>query len=764
MYDLSEEPIQSKEQDREGHTAPFQSGPSLLDHALEYASKDLAVFPCSRDKKPLTEHGFKDATTDHSQIRAWWAQYPDASIGMAVPDGIMVLDVDLPKKPGASDGREALKKLETEHGPLPNTRTQQTGGGGSQLFFLLPSGKTCKNSAGKLGPGIDIRSKGGYVILPPSNHPSGGTYRWIDEKSPLAECPAWILEALDKENKKESSQAHFPVSTAGIDQPYIRKVVDGEIQTVSMAQAGTRNNTLNKAALKLGHYVGGGCLTESEASHLLFNAALSCGLPEQEARKTIDSGLRAGMREPKGVPERKGPEKSGNTLVDGSEVDQRKIIVKSDYLKTARKFIREQPARIITYQGEVLKYYDGSYIPVPGPDLSAKLLTWGGSQIDFETKDPFKPNRNWRGNVEDSVKALTNVPAEQTPSCWIDGREEPAAHDIISCWNGLLNIRNREILPATSSFFTLNALPFSYDNRARAEKWLSFMGDVFEGDVEAVQTLQEIFGYLLSADTSQQKIFSIIGPKRSGKGTIARIIRGLLGKANVAGPTLNSLSQQFGLAPLISKLLAIISDARLSGRADQAAIVERLLSVSGEDFLSVPRKYLQDISVQLPTRFLILSNELPRLGDASGALSSRFIILTMRKSYLGKEDPGLTARLLNELPGILNWALEGRDRLNRRGYFVQPESGKQAIQELEDLTSPISVFIRECCDVRPGVYIACHTLFDLWADWCSGENRMLPGTVQSFGRDLRAAVPGVETKGLMRGGERFRVYMGITRK
>ena len=98
------------------------------------------------------------------------------------------------------------------------------------------------------------------------------------------------------------------------------------------------------------------------------------------------------------------------------------------------------------------------------------------------------------------------------------------------------------------------------------------------------------------------------------------------------------LANNFGLAPLIDKPLAIISDARLSGRSDQAVIVERLLSISGEDILSVDRKHREPWTGSLPTRFLLLSNELPRLSDASGAMASRFVVLTLRNSFYGRED------------------------------------------------------------------------------------------------------------------------------
>jgi len=224
---------------------------------------------------------------------------------------------------------------------------------------------------------------------------------------------------------------------------------------------------------------------------------------------------------------------------------------------------------------------------------------------------------------------------------------------------------------------------------------------------------------------------------------------------------LASLAENFGLATLIGKRAAIISDARLGGRTDQHIIAERLLSISGEDTLTIDRKYREPWTGRLPVRFLVLSNELPRLADASGALSSRFILITMQRSFYGQEDLGLGDRLLQELPGILNWSLAGLERLNRRGHFIPPKSSAEALQELEDLTSPIGAFIREHCVIAPDKMAYVEEMYSRWQSWCSGNNR-LPGTAQTFGRDLRAAVSGltiVRPRGAE--SERKRVYRGI---
>ena len=101
--------------------------------------------------------------------------------------------------------------------------------------------------------------------------------------------------------------------------------------------------------------------------------------------------------------------------------------------------------------------------------------------------------------------------------------------------------------------------------------------------------------------------------------------------------------------------------------------MERILAITGEDALTIDRKHRDQWNGYLETRFVLLTNELPRLTDASGALASRFITLILTESFYGREDLGLTDKLTSELPGILNWALKGLDRLQKRGHFVPPK-------------------------------------------------------------------------------------------
>ncbi len=316
--------------------------------------------------------------------------------------------------------------------------------------------------------------------------------------------------------------------------------------------------------------------------------------------------------------------------------------------------------------------------------------------------------------------------------------------------------------PPTNRLFTRNTLDNELELDAPAPTArLAFLGQLWQDDAQAVAALQEWFGYCLLPDTSQQKILMIVGPRRSGKGTIARVLGRLVGMANVCAPTLAGLGTNFGLWPLLGKTVGIISDARLSGRADAAAIAERLLSISGEDAQTIDRKNLAQVTCKLSVRFVILTNELPRLNDPSGALVGRLIVLRQKRTWYGEEDIGLTDRLLQELPSILLWAIEGWRRLRERGRFQQPESALQLVEGLEDLSSPIGAFIRERCEVGPGYEVPVKDLFAAWKAWCEEKGRKEHGTEQIFGRDLRAALPQLDDRRPRDGEGRTRVYVGL---
>jgi Bifunctional DNA primase/polymerase, N-terminal/Primase C terminal 1 (PriCT-1) len=192
---------------------------NLLEAALSYAEKNCwKVLPlhsirpggectCGNDecdrkgKHPRTQHGLKDASRDPEQIRKWWSTWPDANVGVATGEdsGIFVLDVD-DKRDKA--GSRSLQALRDGHLWQEDTRVSVTGNG-KHLLFLHP-GVRIKNGVSTLGPGLDIRGDGGYIVAPPSLHVSGRHYCWGNPEKPIANAPDWMLELLTTQSTPPS--------------------------------------------------------------------------------------------------------------------------------------------------------------------------------------------------------------------------------------------------------------------------------------------------------------------------------------------------------------------------------------------------------------------------------------------------------------------------------------------------------------------------------------------------------------------------------
>lgn len=253
--------------------------------ARAYAERGWAVFPLKPGEKvPAVRHGVKEATTDLGQVDAWWGRMPDANIGMAcgAMSDLWVLDVD------GREGEESL--LAFGHG-FPATLTQYTPSGG--LHFVFSNIGGLGNSAGSIGPKLDTRGDGGYIVVAPSQV-KGVEYRWAGKVEPQP-IPGWLLTMVRKPPVERK-----PL-TATERSGYAGKAVMLELEAVASAVEGTRNHTLNRAAFNLGTLVGAGLLGREDVRGRLIEAATASGLPVGEVTATVDRGLRDGEAHPREV-------------------------------------------------------------------------------------------------------------------------------------------------------------------------------------------------------------------------------------------------------------------------------------------------------------------------------------------------------------------------------------------------------------------------------------------------------------------------------
>jgi Bifunctional DNA primase/polymerase, N-terminal len=304
----------------------------LRDAALGYASRGIPVLPLhyplphrrglqpvSGDKQPavrsrcscrdpscgqpakhplgsLVPHGVKDATCNRARILAWWTRHPQANIGLATGQRFDVLDVDGPT------GAQAIRQLAAAHGLHSSGPLVRTGGGGWH-FYLAPTG------LGNVQPGelehVDWRGRGGYVVAPPSRHPSGHPYRWAPDRdldTPLAEVPTPLRARLERRSPQRSPHpVELPAGGAAPADRYARAALAQELTRVATAPVGQRNRQLWESTRNLYNLVATGALDPREVNHELLAAAERCGLLAEEPRqthRTLASGRQVGLAHP----------------------------------------------------------------------------------------------------------------------------------------------------------------------------------------------------------------------------------------------------------------------------------------------------------------------------------------------------------------------------------------------------------------------------------------------------------------------------------
>jgi hypothetical protein len=285
-------------------------GSVLLGSALAAAGREWHVFPCVPDgKRPALRGNWQDiATTSAEQIRDWWARAP-YNIGISCgPSRLAVIDLDLPRPELTGEdgtlfplsGADMLSMLARQHRQRypAGTYVVDTPSGGCHLYFTAPADRV-KNSAGSLGPLIDVRADGGYVVGAGSR--IGGRPYAVRRELPPAPLPSWLAALIrDDYVPPAVPMPRFPADgDRAQGRAYAMAALRAETFRVAAAQPGTRNDTLNRAAFSLGQLVAAGLLPPIPVITGLIGAAVHAGLPEDEASRTVRSGLAGGARKPR---------------------------------------------------------------------------------------------------------------------------------------------------------------------------------------------------------------------------------------------------------------------------------------------------------------------------------------------------------------------------------------------------------------------------------------------------------------------------------
>lgn len=335
-------------------------------------------------------------------------------------------------------------------------------------------------------------------------------------------------------------------------------------------------------------------------------------------------------------------------------------------------------------RGDFYDYMDGMY----------KSLQTGEVQSIFMREMLKDGLVNYRriSAVNDKIATFKSLDGKTFSSA--DENPDP---NILNFKNGLLNIETYALRQHTPEYLSTSQIPILYDRHATAPRWFKFINDITDGDHEQATLLQQIAGYCLTNDTRFAKAFIFFGSGANGKSLYTRLIGKLIGRENVSSLNLSTITKQFGLTGLIGKKLNLIDE--ISGNYFESNVIKNL--ISGET-MAAEVKFRPDPIEFVPTAKLIFTvNELPKINDTTPGLYRRFIIVPFERSFMAAPDLDLESKLTEELPGILNWAIEGLKKLRAQGRFNETDKNITAINAFKIENSPFLEFLTSTYEPCP---------------------------------------------------------------
>lgn len=388
-------------------------------------------------------------------------------------------------------------------------------------------------------------------------------------------------------------------------------------------------------------------------------------------------------------------------------------------------------------------------------DRNPKLQKWvalqnGILKIDELVEPPTNPPAIPLLGDSSSTSAAT-TPAAAIPSDSIPSDSIPSA-----------------LHPHSPAWFSPVCLPYSYSPTAHSARWDAFIDRVSSSDEQSKRILQEWAGYLLTPDTSQQQFLMLEGEGSNGKSVYCAAIEALLGPDNVSHVSVENFGNQFALYGTIGKLANIVADI---GELDRIAEGFLKSFVSG-DRMTFDRKNLSAVECVPTARLMIATNNRPRFSDKSSGIWRRVLVLPFAAEITAEErvvnmDHSWWWYESGEMPGILNWAIEGLRRLRSQGRFTESLLSQIATEEYRRETNTAKAFLVENYEeanlspLTGAVYeVLCTKLYKDYREYCL-ENGNSPMNESNFGKEVRREFRRAMKMRKRDGDGRYYVYAGI---
>lgn len=721
-----------------------------LAKALRLAASCIPVFPCNRDKKPLTSRGFKDASCDPETIERWWFSSPTALIGVPTgqASGLWAADADVDKQTGELVGDATLADFGlAEHPHRCSTRS-----GGTHYLFrwarALP-----RNSAKKI-PGVDVRGEGGYVI---AWDPDRLLDAVRDPNLPLP--PPALLASLSAAKHPNGSQKRASGTANRVDALLAQSVLSAELEKVRSAREGSRRDTLNRSAFRIGQILSAADLLEANAERELISAAMSTGLDEAETILTVRNGISDGQKNPRGLtgsrpqsaygsaPDiRAGDKRSSNWTADPPPAPTRSGPDRGPITEdaVALEFTRRQRRKC-------------RYVH----DLGKWMLFSKGRWKSDEVGTVFELIRTLAREMAHSVSAKKRVGKKS----FVSGAEQLARNDAaVSCrasdFNkdpyllgtpaGVIDLRTGTMRPATPEDMISLGTAVGPSDEADCPLFKKFLEETTNGDWEMMRFLQQFVGYCLTGIISEHALVFIYGPGGNGKSLFLAVLKEISGDYADTLPIDALVASNFErhptyLAKLVNARLVTASETE-RGKPWAEAQIKQL---TGGDQIAA-RLMRQDYFTFDPKfKLVIVGNHEPVLQNVDDALRRRFNIVPFTRKPKNP-DKDLLRKLQAEYPAILRWMIDGAEDWVENG-LIRPNAVIKATDEYFERQDLLGQWLDDRCEVTLGDRDKWCLHEYLYADWsaytkAAGEEA---GSGKAFTIALRQRgfVPGKGTAG-----------------
>jgi len=324
---------------------------------------------------------------------------------------------------------------------------------------------------------------------------------------------------------------------------------------------------------------------------------------------------------------------------------------------------------------------------------------------------------------------------------------------MINCLNGMLDIEEVKLKPHCKEYFSTIQLPISFDPNADCPRFKQYLREVFEDDLLKAQTLQEFSGYCLYPKIFIAKCLFLIGGGANGKSVFINTLCKIIGNENVSCLELHQLSDKFLLGTLRDKLLNQSTEVRSKSQVADSVFKQ----VVAGDPIQADVKHKEPIVFRPVAKHIFSMNDIPVITDRTFAFSRRVIIVKFNKTFAGdKADKRLEDNLSNELPGILNWALVGLQRVLTKESITESEQMIEDKKEFMRAINPVSLFVDEMCRLEGSVKKV--DLYNSYKEYCNESGLQHLSRIK-FNRQLQTDFPLIRED---RPGGSNRLFEGIS--